>query len=83
MARSFPVAAWDPLYDRHNLFSLLDRLQRDFTPDLKSIVLGIFVLGRTPYLIQNQEEKLVSAKVAACVVPSWPRVENDCLIICA
>jgi hypothetical protein len=71
---------WHPGNDRHNLYALLRRLRREHPADLKSVTLGI----------TSWEERRIYAQVGAeiglsqgtaCVVPSWPRVENDCLIL--
>lgn len=74
------ITPWDPGAHRHQLYGLLHRLQREFPPSRKNLSLGITVW----------EERRIYAKAGgeiglsqggACVVPSWPRVENDCLIL--
>jgi hypothetical protein len=74
------VEPWAPGAQRHDLFGLLDRLQREHPYDGKSLTLGITVWDeRRIYAAAGGEIGL--SQHAACVVPSWPRVENDCLIL--
>jgi len=74
------IVTWPVGRQRHDLFALLDRLQRDLPADRKSVVLGITVWDeRRVYASAGGEIGL--SQRAACVVPSWPRVENDCLIL--
>jgi len=74
------VTPWDPGQQRHALYGLLDRLQRELPSDGKSLVLGITVWDKRRVYSQSGGEIGLSQR-AACVVPSWPRVENDCLIL--
>jgi hypothetical protein len=71
---------WDPGADRHNLRVLLDRIQREFPPDLSSVVVGISVWDERRIYAQAGGEIGLSQR-AACVIPSWPRLENDCLTL--
>ena len=74
------VEPWSPGAQRHDLYGLLDRLQREHPYDGKSLALGITVWEeRRIYSKAGGEIGL--SQHAACVVPSWPRVENDCLIL--
>jgi hypothetical protein len=74
------LKAWAPASSRHDLYALLDRIQSDFPPDLKSLLVGITVWDeRRIYATAGGEIGL--SQRAAAVVPSWPRVENDCLIL--
>jgi hypothetical protein len=74
------VIPWKPGADRHDLGALLSRLQRDFPPDLKSVVMGITVWDES-HVYRMGGGKIGLAQRGACVVPSWPRVENDCMIL--
>lgn len=74
------IKPWDPGVHRHALYPLLERLHRDFPADLKSVVLGITVWEKRRIYAQAGGEIGLSQR-AACVVPSWPRVENDCVIL--
>ncbi len=74
------LVPWEPGKNRHNLFALLHQLQSDYPPDLKSIALGITVWDERRIYASSGGEIGLSQR-AACVVPSWPRVENDCLIL--
>ncbi len=74
------IQAWDPGAARHNLRALLSRLQQDYPPDLKTIVVGITVWEERKVFSGAGGEIGLSQR-AACVVPSWPRVENDCLTL--
>jgi hypothetical protein len=74
------ITPWDPGALRHDLYGLLHRLQHEFPPSARHLSLGITVW----------EERRIYAKAGgeiglsqggACVVPSWPRVENDCVIL--
>jgi hypothetical protein len=74
------VAAWDPGEQRHDLRTLLRRLQREHPPDDQSLVLGITVWDKRRVYSQAGGEIGLSQR-GHCVVPSWPRVENDCVIL--
>lgn len=74
------VTPWDPGQQRHALYPLLDRLQRELPADGKSLVLGITVWDERRVYSEAGGEIGLSQR-AACVVPSWPRVENDCVIL--
>ena len=71
---------WDPGADRHNLYALLDRLQREYRTDQQGLLLGMTVWNEQRVFSQAAGEIGLS-QGAACVVPSWPRIENDCLIL--
>ena len=74
------IQKWDPGEDRHNLYALLHRLRHEWPHDGKSLAVGITVWDkRNVYRTAGGEIGLSQA--GACVVPSWPRVENDCLIL--
>lgn len=71
---------WDPGARRHDLHHLLTRVQREYPADGKTLAVGITVWDeRRVYATSGGEIGLSQA--AACVVPSWPRVENDCVIL--
>ncbi len=74
------IYAWDPGADRHNLRALLRRLQNDFPPNKNSVVLGI-TLWDERKVYKSAGGEIGLSQRAACVVPSWPRVENDCVIL--
>lgn len=71
---------WDPGAQRHQLYRLLARIQREHPPDGRSVVLGVTVWDKRRIYATAGGEIGLSQR-AACVVPSWPRVENDCLIL--
>ena len=71
---------WNPGEQRHNLRALLLRIQRDYPADLRSIVVGISVWDERRIYSQAGGEIGISQH-AACVIPSWPRLENDCLTL--
>jgi hypothetical protein len=74
------VLPWDPGAQRHDLLALLDRLRLNISSDLKSVVVGITVWEeRRVYASAGGEIGL--SQGATCVIPSWPRIENDCLIM--
>jgi len=74
------LTEWDPGAQRHELYGLLYRLQRELPFDGRHLSLGITVWEeRRIYATAGGEIGL--SQRAACVVPSWPRVENDCLIL--
>lgn len=74
------VVHWTTGRQRHDLYGLLRRLQREVPFDGKSLVVGITVWDkRRVYSSAGGEIGL--SQYAACVVPSWPRVENDCVIL--
>jgi hypothetical protein len=74
------VRAWDPRAERHALYALLARLRREVPGDYRSLRLGITVWEpRQIFRLAGGEIGLSQA--GACVVPSWPRVENDCVIL--
>lgn len=71
---------WDPGADRHRLYSLLHRLRHEVPADPNALRLGISVWEeRRIYRMAGGEIGLSQA--GACVVPSWPRAENDCVIL--
>jgi hypothetical protein len=74
------ATSWDPEGARHDLHALLRRVQTDLPPDGKSLVVGIALWDeRRVYSSAGGEIGL--SQLGACVVPSWPRIENDCLIL--
>jgi len=75
------IVEWSPTdRERNDLYALLDRVQRELPDDRKSLVVGITVWDdRRVYAGSGGEIGL--SQRAACVVPSWPRVENDCIIL--
>jgi hypothetical protein len=74
------IHSWDPGAERHDLRALLSRVQHDYPADLQSLVVGLAVWEeRRIYARAGGEIGLSQA--GACVVPSWPRIENDCLTL--
>ena len=75
------IVEWSPTdRERNDLYALLDRVQRELPDDRKSLVVGITVWDdRRVYSGSGGEIGL--SQRASCVVPSWPRVENDCIIL--
>ena len=74
------IIDWNPGQDRHRLHRLLDRLQKDYPADSRTLLVGISVWEQRRVFATAGGEIGLS-QGAACVVPSWPRVENDCLIL--
>jgi len=74
------IVDWDPGADRHRLHRLLDRVQADYPADSRTLVVGITVWDQRRVFATSGGEIGLS-QGAACVVPSWPRVENDCVIL--
>jgi len=71
---------WDPGPQRHDLHALLTRVQQEILPDNKTLVVGITVWDeRRIYALSGGEVGL--SQRGSCVVPSWPRTENDCVIL--
>lgn len=74
------IVPWDPKEHRHQLYPLLHRLRHEVPADPGTLRLGISVWEeRRIYRMAGGEIGLSQA--GACVVPSWPRVENDCVIL--
>lgn len=75
------IVEWSPTdRERNDLYALLYRVQRELPDDRKSLVVGITVWDdRRVYSGSGGEIGL--SQRASCVVPSWPRVENDCIIL--
>jgi hypothetical protein len=78
--RLFGAKLWDPGERRYDLRALLDQLQMKFGPDNRSILLGITVWDEERVINKGGGEIGLS-QGSSCVVPSWMRVENDCLIL--
>ncbi len=74
------IVDWDPGKQRHDLHRLLDRLRLEYPADRKTLVVGITVWDKRRVFATSGGEIGLS-QGAACVVPSWPRVENDCIIL--
>lgn len=74
------IMDWDPGQERHSLHRLLDRLHLEHPADKKTLVVGITVWDKRRVFATSGGEIGLS-QGAACVVPSWPRVENDCIIL--
>jgi len=74
------VFDWDPGAQRHELYGLLDRLQRELPYDGRSVRLGISVWEERRIFASSGGEIGLS-QYESCVVPSWPRIENDCVIL--
>jgi hypothetical protein len=74
------VSSWDPEGARHNLHALLRRAQTDLPPDGRSLVVGI-TLWEERRVYSTAGGEIGLSQRGACVVPSWPRIENDCLIL--
>ncbi len=74
------IDRWDPGNLRHRLYPLLARLQRDFPPDRSSVMLGM-VLWDEAQVYRKAGGEIGLSQGSACVVPSWPRIENDCVIL--
>ena len=71
---------WDPDTQRYNLYAALSALRRQFSPRPGGLLLGIVDWDqRHTFAIRGGEIGLSQGN--ACVVPSWPRIENDCLIL--
>ena len=74
------LTTYEPAEQRHDLYALLARLRRDLPADGKMLTMGISVWDeRKIYGMSGGEIGL--SQGAHCVVPSWPRPENDCLIL--
>jgi hypothetical protein len=74
------ILPWDPGAERHDLRALLARVRRELAPDLRSLAVGMTVWEeRRIYARAGGEIGLSQA--GACVLPSWPRIENDCLTL--
>jgi hypothetical protein len=71
---------WDPGPERHELAALLRRLQKKHPPDENHLVVGITVWNENRIYARAGGEIGLS-QGGACVIPSWPRIENDCLIL--
>ncbi|MCK5797298.1 MAG: hypothetical protein KAI47_08950 [Deltaproteobacteria bacterium] len=74
------LTPWDPGAERHTLYPLLARLRREIPGDAMSLRLGITV-WETRHIYRMKGGEIGLSQAGACVVPSWPRVENDCLIL--
>lgn len=73
------VVEWKPGAQRNDLRRLLDRLRREVPADSDVLRLGVVVWSQRRAMFSVGGEIGLS-RAEACVVPSWPRVENDCLI---
>jgi hypothetical protein len=74
------ITPWDPGRYRHLLYPLLSKLQRDMPFDGRTLRLGITVWEERRIYSRGGSEIGLSQR-DSCVVPSWPRVENDCVIL--
>ncbi len=74
------ILPWDPGAERHALYALLARLRREVPGDHRSLRLGITV-WEPRMIFRLAGGKIGLSQAGACVVPSWPRVENDCVIL--
>jgi hypothetical protein len=72
------IKTWDPGAERHDLYALLRRVQREHAPDLASLVVGI-ALWEERRIYARAGGEIGLSQGGACVLPAWPRVENDCL----
>jgi hypothetical protein len=71
------LESWDPGESRHDLRTLLSRLHAEFPVSKQALVVGITVWEeRKIFSLAGGEIGL--SQGGACVVPSWPRIENDC-----
>jgi hypothetical protein len=76
------ITAWDPGAQRHQLEPLLRRIEEELPVDGKSLRLGLTVWAeRRVYATAGGAIGLSRPGRGSCVVPSWPRIENDCLTI--
>lgn len=76
------IQPWDPGAARHNLSAALDRVQQAFPHDGKSFVVGVTLWEeRQVYKTSGGTIGLSQPGRAVAVIPSWPRIENDCLIM--
>lgn len=73
------IQPWDPQNDQEKLYSLLSRLQREI-PAQDAVRLGIIRWDQSTSLKRRSGE-IGLAQGNSCIVPSWPQVRNDCLIL--
>ncbi|MCC6749491.1 MAG: hypothetical protein IT371_17635 [Deltaproteobacteria bacterium] len=74
------MLSFEPGAERHDLYALLARLQREFPPDRRALTLGITVWDER-HVYRTSGGEIGLSQRGHCVVPSWPRVENDCIIL--
>ena len=74
------VLDWDPGAQRNDLDALLTRVQKEVPATDKVLRLGVVVWSERRVQSQVGGEIGLS-QAGACVVPAWPRVENDCLTL--
>jgi hypothetical protein len=76
------IEVWQPGAERHDLRALLDRVDRQYPTDGQSFIVGITVWDKEKvYSRIGGEIGLSRPKRGTCVVPAWPRVENDCMTL--
>jgi len=78
---SFEVEAvmdWQPGAQRNDLGALLDRIHKELPAKPNLLRLGMVVWSKKRMQFSVGGE-IGLAQGGACVVPSWPRVENDCI----
>lgn len=78
--RMADILDWDPGVARHDLFTLLRRVQRELPGNTQSLRLGITV-WEPRQIFRKAGGEIGLSQAGACVVPSWPRIENDCVIL--
>ena len=74
------IASWDPGLHRHQLYPLLHRLRHEVRSEAASLRLGITVWD-AEHIYRMAGGEIGLSQAGACVVPSWPRAENDCVIL--
>ena len=74
------VVDWEPGAQRNNLDALLDRVQAEVPANKDVLRLGVVVWSERRVQSQVGGEIGLS-QAGACVVPAWPRVENDCITL--
>ena len=74
------VVEWDPGAQRNNLDALLDRVRAEVPASAEVLRLGVVVWSKKRAQFSVGGE-IGLAGAGACVVPSWPRVENDCITL--
>jgi len=74
------VLPWLPGAERNDLRRLLTRLRREVAASASALRLGVVVWSKRR--VQSQVGGEIGlAQGDACVVPAWPRVENDCITL--
>jgi hypothetical protein len=74
------LTLWQPGDQRHDLHALLRRVQGEYQRRSDTITVGLTVWDERRVFARIGGEIGLS-QGGACVVPSWPRIENDCLTL--